>query len=58
VNIRTIVAEAPDGQQVLVVIYGDPESQIHVALRPEPGDLWGPPLEVKVDEWTEGGSHG
>jgi len=50
--IRSIVAEAPDGQQVLVVIYGDPESEIHVALRPEPGGLWGPPLEVKVDEWT------
>jgi hypothetical protein len=50
--IRTIVAEAPDGQQVLVTIYNDPESQIDVALRPEPGDLWGPPLEIKVDEWS------
>lgn len=45
---RTIVAQDEDGQQVLVWLWDSGEVQ--VALRPEPGAVWGPPLEVIVDE--------
>jgi hypothetical protein len=46
-GLRTIVAEDEDGTQVLVTIYdtGPPE----VALRGGPGEVWGPPLDIKED---------
>lgn len=49
---RHVVAETDDGTQVLVIIYGDPESELHIALRADPGEVWGPPLEIKADEWN------
>ena len=49
--IRTIVAQAPDGSQVLVTIHeGATEQYVEVATRPEVGAIWGPPLEVVGDE--------
>lgn len=44
---RTIVAVAPDGTEVLVILW--PAGEVHVATRPDRAASWGPPLTVRED---------
>lgn len=44
---RTIVAVAPDGAEVLVILW--PTGDVHVAARPDRSATWGPPLAIRED---------
>jgi hypothetical protein len=49
---RTLIAELGDGRQILVAIYGeggDDDGPVEVAIRNEPGDVWGMPLPISLD---------
>ena len=44
---RTVVAVAPDGSEVLVILW--PTGEVHVATRPDRAATWSPPLTVRED---------
>lgn len=47
---RTLVMQAEDGSQVLIMLSSDRDIPTHVATRENEYRAWGPPMRVVVDE--------